>query len=291
MFKITNKQILARNTNRLDIHAEHIAKNIRPGQFVMMSVSRNMPRVPLTIVDVNPTKGTVSIIIRDEDVLTEAFGKLQINDCLYSVIGPLGCPADIKNVGVVVCIATGMGVAEILPIARALKSAGNKVIGIIGAKSKKTLILEPQMRLACGRIHITTNDGSYERRGLATDVLEELLRQGGVKMVYSFGSVDMMDAVSSMTKKKRIKIWVSLSQIIEDGMGMSGSCRIHVGSKHVLASVDGPIFDGHAVDFHDLKIRENILDPSNTQGFKKIKVGQSAAANPFNKLISFLMDG
>ena len=153
-----------------------------------------------------------------------------------------------------------MGTAQILPICRAFRDKGNKVIGIIGAKTKQALMLEPQMRLACNKILIATEDGSYERRGLATDVLEGFFDQNKVDLVYAIGAVDMMQTVCSMTEQRKIKTFVRVNPVMVDCMGMCGSCRVKVGGEMVLACVEGPEFDGHKVDFKDLNIRMNAYE-------------------------------
>src|ERR1700691_5295310 len=160
----------------------------------------------------------------------------------------------------VLCIATGIGAAQILPICRGLKKKGNKVIGIIGAKSKKVLMLESQMRVVCDEIFITTNDGSYERKGLATGLLKELLNKYTVHRVYAIGSVEMMQAAPQMTKEKNIPLRVTLNPCMSNGLGMCGSCRVTIDGDLRLACVDGPEFDGHTVDYQDLSQRMNALE-------------------------------
>ena len=161
----------------------------------------------------------------------------------------------IEKTGTIVCVATGIGTTQILPICRAHRKIGNKVIGLIGAKTKKLLMLEAQMRLSCHKLLIATDDGSYIKRGLATDPLRELLHQEKIHLVYAVGSVDMMQAVAAMTQEREIPTRVSLQPVMVDATGICGSCRVKVGGRIVLACVEGPEFDGHRVDFHDLKIR------------------------------------
>ena len=190
------------------------------------------------------------------------------------MVGPLGRGAQMDKYGLVVCVATGIGAAQILPVCRGLKKKGNKVIGIIGAKSKKVLMLEPQMRVVCDEIFITTNDGSYERKGLATDLLKELLNKYTVRRVYAIGSVDMMQAVAQMTKEKNIPLKVTVNPHMVNGLGLCGSCRVKIDGQYRLACVDGPEFDGHKVDYQDLSQRVdaresrlwgNLTRPTNPQ--------------------------
>ena len=176
------------------------------------------------------------------------------------MVGPLGRGAQMDKYGLVICVATGIGAAQILPICRGLKKKGNKVIGIIGAKSKKVLMLESQMRVVCDEIFITTNDGSYERKGLATGLLKELLNKYTVHRVYAIGSVEMMQAAAQMTKEKNIPLRVTLNPYMVNGLGLCGSCRVKIDGQFRLACVDGPEFDGHTVDYQDLSQRMNALE-------------------------------
>lgn len=260
MTKIVNKQQLAPDIKRLDILAEHIANKILPGQFVMVTPDEKAQRIPLTVVDIDPRKGTISLIFQEVDPSTKRLGAISINETIAGLLGPLGVPAKIEKAGVVVCIATGMGAAQILPICRAYRKLGNKVIGIIGAKTKKSLVLEAQMRISCNKLLIATNDGSYIKKGLATEVLKEVLGQEKVNLVYAIGSVDMMQAVAQMTKEKGIKMLVSVNPVMVDGTGQCGSCRISVAGQTILACVDGPEFDGHQIDYQYLNIRMNAAE-------------------------------
>ncbi|HBR14806.1 MAG TPA: sulfide/dihydroorotate dehydrogenase-like FAD/NAD-binding protein [Candidatus Omnitrophica bacterium] len=254
-FKVVNKLILAKDIKRLDILAPNIARKFQPGHYVSVCPEEGDERVPLSVIDADPVKGTISLIFLEEGQTTTKLGTVAIGESVFSVLGPLGVPARIEKTGTVVCIATGIWTAQILPICRGYRKTGNKVIGIIGAKTKKTLMLEAQMRLSCNTIYMTTNDGSYERRGLATDVLREFISKNEVNLVYAIGSADMMQAVCGLTRDKNIPTRVQLSPVMVDCMGMCGSCRVKVGGKTVLACIDGPEFDGHKVDFEDFHIR------------------------------------
>jgi ferredoxin--NADP+ reductase len=261
-FRITNKQILAEGVKRIDIAAPDIARKILPGQFVSVCPEADDEHIPLAVTSSDPDRGYISLIFPELGHTTRKLGALPINETIFSILGPLGRPARIEKKGVVVCIATGIGIAQILPICRAFKDKGNKVIGIIGAKTKRALMLDPQMRLACNKVLIATDDGSYERRGLATDLFEKFLDQNKVDLVYAIGAVDMMRRVCSMTEEKRIKTLVRLNPVMVDCMGMCGSCRVKVDGEMVLACVKGPEFDGHKVDFKDLDIRMNAYEES-----------------------------
>ncbi len=259
VFQVTHKQILAQDIKRIDIQVPEISSKALPGQFVTVTIDRNTHSIPMSIVDSDDKKGIISLIVHEIGLATKALGDLSIGQSVLNVVGPLGKPAFLDKFGLVVCVATGIGAAQILPLCRALKKKGNKVIGIVGAKSKRVLMLESQMRVVCDEFFITTNDGSYERKGLASEVLEELLSKYKVNCVYAIGSVDMMEAASAMTDKQGIPIYVTLNPYMTNGLGLCGSCRVKVAGNFQLACVDGPQFNGHEVDFADLHIRMNAL--------------------------------
>ena len=257
MFKITNKILLANNVKRMDFAAPNIAKKIRPGQFVSICVEQGDERIPLTVVESDARRGTIAVVFQDLTNDTKKLGDLSIKEEVFSILGPLGMPANIENVGRVVCVATGIGAAQILPICRAYAEAGNKVVGIIGAKTKKRILLEAQIRLTCSKVMIATDDGSYERKAKATDLLKELIEKQPVDLVYAIGSVDMMEAVAAATKTAKIPLRVQLKPYMVDCMGMCGSCRVKVGGQFILSCIDGPEFNGHKVDYQDYAIRIN----------------------------------
>jgi len=256
MFEIVNKQILAENIKRIDVVADSIARKIKPGQFVSVSSEEGEERISLSVVDADPEKGTLSLIFHETTPATRQLGAIPIHESIFSILGPLGVPAEIEKVKTVICIATGIGAASLLPVCRGFKKCGSRVIGIIGAKTKRSLMLESQMRLCCNKVFIATEDGSYEQRGRATDILKKIIDEEKVELVYAIGSVDMMEAVCTMTKERNIKTKVHLNAPMVDGMGMCGSCRVKVGGKTVLACVEGPEFDGHKVDFEIYRLRQ-----------------------------------
>ncbi len=255
MFKIINKQILAPYVKRLDIKAPLIAARIAPGQFVMIIIKEGGEWIPMPVAEAEALRGQITVIVQENSFVTSQLGSLSIGEDIFSILGPLGQPVAIGKTGVVVCLASGVETARILPICKALKKAGNKVIGIIGAKTKSSLTLEPQMRISCSRLLIATEDGSYERRGLASELLKDILASEVVREVYSVGSVDMMQAVCRLTKERAIKTLIQLTPAISCGMGFCGSCRVRVEGKVVLACVSGPLFDGHSVNFEHYKMR------------------------------------
>ncbi len=255
MFKIVNKQLLNENIKRLDISAPEIAKKFLPGQYVLVAPTVSCHPIALTIVEADERRGTISLIIHEVDRMTQQIGMMSINQEIHLIQGPLGIPAAVKKYGLVVCVARGIGAAQMFPICRALKKAGNKVIGIVGAKTKRALMLESQMRIVCDEIYITTNDGSYERRGLASEFLRTFLDKQPVDCVYAAGSVEMMEAAAQMTRAKNIPLFVTLNPVMLDAVGLSGACRVRVDGKICMASIDGPHFNGHSVDFSYLNMR------------------------------------
>ena len=256
MFEIKKKLILAEHIKRIDVFAPEICRKVLPGQFVNVCPEEGSERIPLTVIDTDNTIGTISLIFQERGPTTKILGELAIGERISSILGPLGMPAKLDTKGLIVCIATDMGTAQILPICRAFRKDGNKVIGIIGASTKRELLLEAQMRLSCNKLHVVTEDGSYVRRGLATDILREIINEKSVDLVYAIGSMAMMLAVTGMTKKLKIKTRVQLNPLMVDCMGMCGACRVKVGGEMVLACCEGPEFDAHKVDFDDFITRQ-----------------------------------
>lgn len=256
MFKIVRREEMAEGTVVLnEIEAPRIAQKALPGQFVILKSGEDGERIPLTMADTDPEKGTITIIYMVVGKSTALFKTLQVGDGYEDVIGPLGKPTHLEKVGKVVCVGGGTGVAVLHPITRALKEVGNDVICIIGARNKGLLMLEEQMRNASHDLKICTDDGSYGHQGFVTDVLKEVLEGGDIKQVVAIGPVPMMKAVSNLTKEYDVPTLVSLNPIMVDGTGMCGGCRVSVGGETKFACVDGPEFDGHKVDFDELNLR------------------------------------
>jgi ferredoxin--NADP+ reductase len=261
MYKIIHKQVIAQDIKKIDISAPMIASRALPGQFVMVTPVQGERNIPMTIIDSDERRSIISLLVHEVGPATRKLGDLSIGESVYQMVGPLGRAAQMDKYGLVICVATGVGAAQILPICRGLKKKGNKVIGIIGAKSKKVLMLEAQMRVVCDELFITTNDGSYERRGLATGLLKDLLGKYTVQRVYAIGSVEMMQAAAEMTGEKNIPLRVTLNPYMVNGLGLCGSCRVKIDGQNRLACTDGPEFDGHMVDYQDLTQRMNALEP------------------------------
>ncbi|OQY58885.1 MAG: ferredoxin-NADP reductase [Desulfobacteraceae bacterium 4572_88] len=257
MFKIIRREEMAEGTVILnEIEAPLIARKAKPGQFVILKANETGERIPLTMADTDTEKGTVTVIYMVVGKSTAIFRDLKVGDGYQDIIGPLGKPTHLEKVGKVVCVGGGTGVAVLHPITRALKEIGNDVTCIIGAREKDLLILEDQMRAASHDLRICTDDGSYGHHGFVTDVLKEVLEANkDIQLAVAIGPVPMMKFVSKMTKEYNVKTLVSLNPIMIDGTGMCGGCRVSVGGETKFACVDGPEFDGHAVDYDGLMLR------------------------------------
>ncbi len=257
MFKIVKRKEMAQGTVVLhEIEAPMIAAKAKPGQFVILKANEEGERIPLTMADSDPDKGTITVIFMVVGKSTALFATLQEGDGYMDVIGPLGAATHIEKVGKVVCVGGGTGVAVLHPITRALKEAGNEVTCIIGARNKDLLILEKEMKAASDDLRVCTDDGSYGHHGFVTEVLKEVLEANpDMKLAVAIGPVPMMKACANLTKEYGVKTLVSLNPIMVDGTGMCGGCRVSVGGKTRFACVDGPEFDGHQVDFDELTLR------------------------------------
>jgi len=256
MFKIVKREEMAEGTVILnEIEAPLIARKAKPGQFVILKINEDGERIPLTMADTDPEKGTLTIIYMVVGKSTALFKTLRVGDAFQDVIGPLGKPTHLEKLGKVVCVGGGTGVAVLHPITRALKQIGNDVTCIIGARTKDLLILESQMKLASHDLRVCTDDGTYGHHGFVTDVLKDVLEAGDVKLVVGIGPVPMMRALANLTRPYQVKTLVSLNPIMIDGTGMCGGCRVSVGGETKFACVDGPEFDGHLVNFDELMLR------------------------------------
>ena len=255
MFKILDAKQLSEGIKSMVVLAPEIAKKAKPGQFIVLRIDEKGERIPLTINDFDPKAGSITLIFQEVGKTTKKLGMLKKGDFLIDVAGPLGHPGRVERLGTVVCIGGGVGTAVIYPEARALKEIGNTVISIIGARCKDMVILEDKMRKISDELHITTDDGSYGRKGVVTDPLKEILTKKKIDLVIAIGPIIMMKFVCLMTKKFNIPTIVNLNPIMVDGTGMCGSCRVTVGDEVKFACVDGPEFDGHLVDFDELTNR------------------------------------
>ncbi len=256
MFQIMGKEVPAKAITKFVIHAPYVARKHKAGNFVIIRVNEHGERIPLTIVDSDREAGTITIMVQTIGKTTKLLSMQNVGDCLQDVAGPLGNATPINSYGTVVCIGGGVGTAEVYPIARALKSARNKLVTIVGARSRDLVILEKELRGISDEFFVTTDDGSYGMKGLVTGALDEYLKKDpDVKSVYAIGPIIMMKAVSEFTRPKGIQTFVSLNPIMMDGTGMCGACRVTIGNETKFACVDGPEFDGHLVDFDELMTR------------------------------------
>ena len=266
MFTITGKKELAKEITKLEVSAPIIAQKAKAGQFVAVVVDENGERIPLTIADWNSDKGTITLIFQKVGFSTKKLGSLNVGENIAHILGPLGHATEIKKIGEVYCIGGGVGIAEVYPVSRAMKEAGNRVTGIIGARSKELIILENEMKGNSDELFISTDDGTYGQKGFVTDILKELFsvieKSTHTKypaLVYAIGPVRMMKAVADFTRSYSVKSVVSINPIMVDATGMCGSCRCTVGGKTVFGCVDGPDFDGHQIDFDELEKRLNLF--------------------------------
>jgi ferredoxin--NADP+ reductase len=232
-----------------EIEAPKIARMAQPGQFVILRANEKGERVPMTVADSDPEKGTITVIFSVLGRSTALFKALQEGDSYQNVVGPLGQPTKVEEVGTAICVGGGTGVAVLYPIAKKLKSLGNRVVSIMGARTKELIILQEEMDAVSDELLICTDDGSFGRSALVTDLLEEVLKRETPGIVVAIGPVPMMKRVSEITRPRNIKTTVSLNPIMIDGTGMCGSCRVEVDGVPKLACVDGPEFDGHKVNF------------------------------------------
>jgi ferredoxin--NADP+ reductase len=256
MFPIVAREEMAQGTVILnEIEAPLIARKAKPGQFVILKANEEGERIPLTMAETDPAKGTITVIYMVVGKSTALFKDLKVGEGYQDVIGPLGRPTHVEKVGTVLCVGGGTGVAVLHPITRAMKAAGNHVICVIGARNKGLLILEDKMKAASHDLRVCTDDGSYGHHGFVTDIVKEVLEQTPVQQVVAIGPVPMMKAVSAVTKTYNVPTMVSLNPIMIDGTGMCGGCRVSVGGKTKFACVDGPEFDGHQVNFDELTKR------------------------------------
>lgn len=254
MNTVRGKSRLSPNVTRLVVDAARVAEVRRPGQFVIVRKEPGAERIPLTITDADREQGTVTLVIQAVGKSTFDLVDLEVGDTITDVVGPLGRPTELLEDGHAVCVGGGVGTAVVWPIAAALAASGVKVTSIIGGRSREWVILEEELRGA-GDVLVCTDDGSYRRQGFVTAVLDEVCRRRSVDQVYAVGPVPMMRACAEVTRPLAVPTVVSLNSIMLDGTGMCGGCRVRVDGHSRYACVDGPEFDGQAVDFDSLADR------------------------------------
>lgn len=272
MFKILEANFVAPGIKRFVIEAPRIARKQKPGQFVILRIYEEGERIPVTIENSDPARGTVNIVVQSIGKTTQMLNSLNAGDAILDVVGPLGKPSEIGNFGTVVVVGGGVGTAMAYPTAAALKRAGNCVISIVGARNKELVILEREMRQVSDELLITTDDGSYVEKGFVTDKLRQLIQSGKkIDVVLAVGPIVMMKAVAEMTRKESIRTMVSLNPIMIDGTGMCGGCRVLIDGKSEFACVDGPEFDAHKVNFEVLVQRNAMYRDAEQQSLAEFK--------------------
>ena len=271
MYKIIKKVQFSEKVFRLDVEAPLIAKARKAGHFVIIRVGEKGERVPLTIAGSDPEKGTITLVVQTVGASTNKLCALNEGDYITDVVGPLGKATHIENFGTVVCAGGGVGVAPMLPIIKAMKEAGNKVISVLAGRTKDLIILEEQVREYSDEVVIMTDDGSYGNKGLITQGVEEVINREKVDLCVTIGPAVMMKFVTLLTKKYEIPTVASLNTIMVDGTGMCGACRVTVGGQTKFVCVDGPEFDAHQVDFDEMMMRLSAYKDAEVESFENFK--------------------
>ena len=267
MFKILRKEELSPNVYAMDIEAPRVAKKAQAGQFIVLRVDEKGERIPQTIADFDREAGKILIVFQVIGASTMQLAALEEGASILDFVGPLGQPSEIEKMGTVVVVGGGIGVAPTYPIARAMKEAGNRVIAIMGAKTKDILIMEDEMKKVTDEVVVTTDDGSYGIKGFVTNAVQMLVDRGEhIDQITAIGPVIMMKSVADATRSLGIRTIVSLNPIMVDGTGMCGGCRVQVGDETKFACVDGPEFDGHLVDFKGLMSRQRMYRDMEAEG-------------------------
>ena len=255
MFKIVSKEQFSANVVKLEVEAPRIAASRRPGHFVIVIDSAGGERIPLTIADADTARGTITLVVQAIGDSTRRICAMEPGMEFHDVVGPLGRATNIRQSGTVVCCGGGVGVAPLLPIIKAMKQAGCRVISVLAARTKELIILEEQVREHSDEVIIMTDDGSYGRQGLVTDGVESVINREKVDEVVAIGPAVMMKFVAKLTKQYGVPTVASLNTIMVDGTGMCGACRVTVGGKTRFVCIDGPEFDAHQVDFDEMIMR------------------------------------
>lgn len=283
MFKIIHAEFIAPGIKRFVLDAPRIARKQKPGQFVILRVYEQGERIPVTIENSDPAHGTISIVVQSAGKTTQLLNSLNTGDNILDVVGPLGKPSEIEKVGTVVVVGGGVGTAMAYPSAAAFKRAGNRVISIIGARTRELVILERELREVSDAVMITTDDGSYADKGFVTDKLRQLIENGTrIDLVLAIGPIVMMRAIAELTRKENIRTVVSLNPIMIDGTGMCGGCRVPIDGKSEFACVDGPEFDAHKVNFEVLVQRNSMYRDAEQKSLAEYQrsTAKTAATQP-----------
>jgi ferredoxin/flavodoxin---NADP+ reductase len=270
MVPILETRFLAPEVKQFTIEASRIARKRQAGQFIILRLHSHGERIPLTIADSDPERGTITIIVQGIGKTTKLLNMLEAGDSILDLVGPLGKPSEVERYGTVVVIGGGVGAAIAYPTAKAMKQAGNHVISIIGARNRELVILESEIKAISDELLITTDDGSYGRKGLVTEQLRALIEEGRtIDFVLAIGPVRMMQGVAEVTRPHAIKTVVSLNSVMVDGTGMCGGCRVLTTEGARFACVDGPEFDAHEVDFDLLAQRGRMYSKAESEALQR----------------------
>lgn len=284
MYKILKAEKLAEKIYLMDVEAPRVAKHCEPGQFIIVKMDEKGERIPLTICDFDREKGIVTIVFQIVGASTEKMSHLQAGDAFSDFVGPLGCASELIHEDIeelkkkkIVFVAGGVGTAPVYPQVKWLHEHGVDADVIVGAKNKDLILLEEEMKAVAGNLYITTDDGSYVRKGMGTDVLKELVNEKGMKydLCIAIGPLIMMKFVCLLTKELGIPTVVSMNPIMVDGTGMCGACRLQVGDAIKFACVDGPEFDGHLVDFDQAMKRQQMYKTEEGRAMLKLQEGDT----------------
>ena len=267
MFKIYSNEKIAAGIFKMILEAPLVSARAMAGQFMMIRIDEQGERIPLTIAD--RSDKTITIVYQVAGVTTYRLTEKKAGEYVSDAVGPLGHATDTDKIGTVCCVGGGVGIAELYPVAKAYKNAGNSVIIIIGARNKELLIFKEELELLGAEMFVVTDDGSFGEKGFVTNALKKLIDSDRIiNLVYAVGPGVMMEAVSNLTKPYGVKTLVSLNTVLVDGTGMCGSCRIQVGTETKFACVDGPEFDGHLVNFKELKARQSLFKEQESHACK-----------------------
>jgi len=257
--KIISKEVISDYAGariiKLSLFAPEISRKAKAGHFVVVMANEKGERIPLTVVDTDSMAGSITLIFQEAGLTTQILGALNVGDKLYALSGPLGHATEVKNYGKVILVGGGVGIAEILPVARALKEAGSHITTILGSRNKAALILEAELKNASDQLYIVTDDGSCGRKGFTTNILKELLIKDKYDLIYSVGPIPMMKKVAEIAAEYKVKNLVSLNALMVDATGMCGCCRVSIFGEIKFSCVDGPEFDGSGVDWEELEKR------------------------------------
>lgn len=254
--EIVMKRVLAESIVEIEVYSPVIARKRKAGQFIILRMHEEGERIPLTIADSDPEKGTITLVFQKVGKSTDELATFEVGDTISDVVGPLGRPTHIEKFGTVAIVGGGCGVAPVYPITCSMKEAGNRIISIIGGRNKELVIMEDSMRAVSDELHVCTDDGSYGFHGFVSDALKKIIDSGEkIDLCVAIGPAPMMRAVSELTRGYEIHTVVSLNTIMVDGTGMCGACRVSVGGVTKFVCVDGPEFDGHKVDWKEMASR------------------------------------